>query len=367
MAIYRIANGENSTKFEPIPKTSFEAEGIRERDDLQRMLSVQPDVLEEGLFILADEYGDWEESKRRIDLLALDNEGRLVVVELKRSDLEDTHMELQAVRYAALVANMTLEQAIDAHRMYLSRWNIEGDAESRVLDHLGGDDEDVLINSENPRIILASANFSKELTTSVLWLNQVGLDVTCIKLQPCKKEGDSVLVERSQVIPIPEAADYTIRLRNRETERQEASQVKTHSGADAFLESIQTAVEKDKLEKLCKMATDLEEEGLAELFTSEGARRTTLRVVLPGRDLGLVNVIKYGAYCNLQLNTNQFDQYAPKAKARLDDEVVKGQWRLRYWPNIDAFLKILPEAYREANGASTQNGERRHDYGHPPV
>ena len=351
MAIYRITDGK---KLEQIPETSFETEGIKERDDLQRMLSVQPDVLEVGLFILADEYGDWEESNRRIDLLALDHKGRLVVIELKRSDLQDTHMELQAVRYAALVANMTLEQAIEAHRVYLSKWNIGGDAESRVLDHLGGDDENVLVSSENPRIILASADFSKELTTSVLWLNQVGLDVTCVQLQP-HKLGDSVFVERGQVIPIPEAEEYTIRLRNRETERQEASQVRTHSGADVFLESIQTAVEKDKLERLCKMAMDLEEEGLAELSTSAGTKRTTLRVVLPGRDLSLVNVIKHGAYCNLQLSSSQFNLYAPKAKVRLNDEVVKGEWRRRYWPNIDAFLKVLPEAYREANGASTQN------------
>ena len=152
-------------------------------------------------------------------------------------------MDLQAVRYAALVANMTVEQAIDAHRMYLGRWNIKGDAESRVLDHLGGDDEDALISSENPRIILASADFSKELTTSVLWLNQVGLDVTCVQLQP-HKVGDSVFVERRQVIPIPEAEEYTIRLRNRETERQEASLVRTHLGAATFLENIQTDIGK---------------------------------------------------------------------------------------------------------------------------
>ena len=351
MAIYKITDGKD---LEQVPETSFEAEGIRERDDLQRMLSAHPDVLEEGLFILADEYGDWEESNRRIDLLALDHKGRLVVIELKRSDLQDTHMELQAVRYAALVANMTLEQAIEAHRVYLSKWNIGGDAESRVLDHLGGDDENVLVSSESPRIILASANFSKELTTSVLWLNQVGLDVTCVQLLP-HKVGDSVFVERRQVIPIPEAEEYTVRLRRKESERQEAYQVKTHPGAEVFLENIQTALEKDNLEKLCKMATDLEEEELAELSTRVGSKRTVLRVALPGRDLSLVNVMKNGAYCNLLLNPNQFDLYAPKAKTRLDDEVVKGNWRQRYWQDIDAFLKVLPEAYREANGASTQN------------
>ena len=76
---------------------------------------------------------------------------------------------------------------------------------------------------------------------------------------------------------------------------------------------------------LCKMATDLEEEGLAELLTREGSKRITLRVVLPGRDLSLVNVVKHGAYCNLQLSSSQLSLYAPNAKVRLDDEVVKGK------------------------------------------
>ena len=165
--------------------------------------------------------------------------------------------------------------------VYLSMWSLEGDAESRVRDHLPGDDEDALISSENPRIILASANFSKELTTSVLWLNQVGLNVTCIQLQP-HKVGDSVFVERGQVIPVPKTEEYTIRLRNKETERQEAALVRTHSGAATFLENIQTAIEKDKLERLCKMAVDLEDEGLAVLSTRVGTKNVSLRVELPG-------------------------------------------------------------------------------------
>ena len=191
------------------------------------------------------------------------------------------------------------------------------------------------------------------MTTSVLWLNQVGMDVTCVQLQPHKVE-DSVFVERRQVIPVPEAEEYTIRLRKREIERQEASQVRTHSGADVFLESIQTAVEKDKLEKLCEMATVLEKEGFAELSTRVGSKMTTLRVELPGRGVGLVTIVKNGAYCNLYLNAGQFTWHAPNAKSKLDDR-LDGNWRRKYWPNIDVFLDVLPEAYREANGASTQN------------
>ena len=51
--------------------------------------------------VMAEEYGDWEESHRRIDLLALDRSADLVVIELKRTH-DGNHMELQALRYAVL-------------------------------------------------------------------------------------------------------------------------------------------------------------------------------------------------------------------------------------------------------------------------
>ena len=95
------------------------------------MLLDQPEVLEEGLFILAKEYSDWEESNRRIDLLALDGEGRLVVVELKRSD-QQSMMDLQAIRYAAMVANMTWDRMVAAHREY-----IESSKDERVTPTCG--------------------------------------------------------------------------------------------------------------------------------------------------------------------------------------------------------------------------------------
>ena len=124
MAVYRITNNE----FEPLAETSFETEKLYERYDLRRMLHDRPHLLEEGLFIVAEEYNDWEECNRRIDLLALDGEGRLVVVELKRSD-QDSLMDLQAIRYAAMVANMKLDQAIDAHCEYLRQRGMDGDAD----------------------------------------------------------------------------------------------------------------------------------------------------------------------------------------------------------------------------------------------
>ena len=68
----------------PVSPTTFEAESIQEAD-LQRLLRDQPEVLEEGLFIIAEDFRDWPNSTRRIDLLCVDAEGNLVVVEPKRT------------------------------------------------------------------------------------------------------------------------------------------------------------------------------------------------------------------------------------------------------------------------------------------
>jgi hypothetical protein len=65
------------------------------------------------------------------------------------------------------------------------------------------------------RIILAASDFSAELITSVLWLNKHGLDITCVRLKPYKLDG-RVLIDATQIVPLPEAANYEIRIRDKE-------------------------------------------------------------------------------------------------------------------------------------------------------
>jgi hypothetical protein len=71
------------------------------------------------------------------------------------------------------------------------------------------------------KIVLVSADFSKELTTSVMWLNRKGLDIRCVRLKPYRDDG-SVYLDVQQVIPLPEAAEYEIRIREQQEERQES-------------------------------------------------------------------------------------------------------------------------------------------------
>jgi RecB family endonuclease NucS len=97
MPLYEITQDS----FRAIKQTAFSAINMRERDDLQRLLRAQIEVLSDELYVLSEEFGEWEGSQRRIDLLAIDREANLVVVELKRTS-DGGHMELQAIRYASI-------------------------------------------------------------------------------------------------------------------------------------------------------------------------------------------------------------------------------------------------------------------------
>ena len=364
MPVYRVT----SQDFEPLIETSFEAEQLYERNDIQRRLRDRPEILEDGLFVIAEEYGDWVESNRRIDLLALDSDGRLTVVELKRSDSESL-MDLQAVRYAAMVADMTLKQALEAHKIYLrNRGRDEREADDHVRARLTRENGAIRLDSEKPRIILVSSNFSKELTTSVLWLNRTGMDITCVRLQPYKTAG-SLFLESSRIIPIPEAEDYQIRLRNREEEaqqqRQEASGAETSPGSEVFRESLETAEQdqKPRLAELLQLAVSLESEGLAELTTNSGAYNTVLRVRLPQSDRGFFNVFKNeSGWGYLKFGSARLlDSHAPISKRRLE-QVLEGTITpsRTVWDLPDGFVEALADAYREAKGYSVTDYESEH-------
>ena len=90
---------------DPVQATSFATLNFTERGDLQRLLRDQIEIISKDTLVIAEEFCDWDDSRRRIDLLAIDKEARLVVIELKRTE-DGGHMDLQAIRYAAMVLSL---------------------------------------------------------------------------------------------------------------------------------------------------------------------------------------------------------------------------------------------------------------------
>ena len=210
MALFRI---EDRKRIVRIESTTFEANEMQERKDLQNMLKSQIEVIAPDILIVAEEFGEWEDSRRRIDLLGLDKEANLVVIELKRTE-GGGHMELQALRYAAMISALTFSRLIEIYENYLSNEVDEPHAEQELLAFLDWDDVDEDLFGKNVKIVLVAAAFSKELCTSVMWLNDFGIDIQCVRIAPYIHNNE-VLLDVQTVIPLPEVADYQVKIREK--------------------------------------------------------------------------------------------------------------------------------------------------------
>ena len=118
-------------------------------------------------------------------------------------------MDLQAIRYAAMISTLTFDRLLTSYEQYLSKNNKEEDARNNLLEFLGWDDPGEQDFGQEVKIVLASAEFSKELTTSVLWLNDNQLDIRCVRMRPYDNDGQ-VLLDVKTVIPIPGTEEYQV-------------------------------------------------------------------------------------------------------------------------------------------------------------
>jgi hypothetical protein len=109
---------------------------------------------------------------------------------------------------------------VEVHQRYLDRTGrSEFNAERNVLDFLDWDSPEEEKFADDVRIVLASADFSREVTTTVTWLNERDLDIRGVRLRPYKL-GDRILLDVQQIIPLPELTEYQVRLREKATERR---------------------------------------------------------------------------------------------------------------------------------------------------
>lgn len=202
-----------------VPSSTFATEKVLERADLQRLLRARIDTVTDDVLIVAEEFGAFADARRRIDLLGIDREGRLVVFELKRS-VDGGHLELQALRYAAMISTMTFDDLVGHYENYLATVEPEAtdEAQARLANWL--DDGDSTVISRHVRIVLVSAGFDREITTTVLWLTDLyGLDIRCVRLTPYRV-GERLLLDVQQVIPLPEASELTIQLQRKATQER---------------------------------------------------------------------------------------------------------------------------------------------------
>ena len=205
--LFRI-NPENRES-EKIAEVEFASLGFQERRDIQEWVAANPGILGEDLLIIGKEFSGFDKVNDRLDLLAVDADGKLVVIELKRDDSgADAHW--QAIKYASYLQRASPDDVIRMLAEYSE--TSEEEATNSLLQHLNADDFNALNNDQ--RIILASHRFAPEVTSAALWLNKKapGEDlITCVQLTPYQDgENGSLYVQANTIIPVPGVDDYVI-------------------------------------------------------------------------------------------------------------------------------------------------------------
>lgn len=210
--MYKIDKKNKRT--EKIPEVSFEKLKIKEKEDIQEWIANDPSILEydSELLIIQKEFDGFENTNRRLDLLALDSNGNLVIIENKRDDT-GADVTWQAINYASFCSTLTKQDVISIYGDYLVKCKkapcTEEEVNQKINDFL--DNKVTVYPSDTQRIILVAHNFRKEVLSAAQWLNSNGLDITCIRFTPYQFN-DVLLLDVDRILPQEEIKDYTLKI-----------------------------------------------------------------------------------------------------------------------------------------------------------
>ena len=200
-----------------ISKKTFQELELKERKHLQEWICKNTTILGERLLIIQKEFSGFDDTKERLDLLAIDENGNLVIIENK---LDDSGRDVvwQSLKYASYCSGLTKGDIKDIFQKHLDEQGRNEHAEKLLLEFLGIEDfSEIELNNDDQRIILIAANFRKEVTSTAMWLLDHNIKIKCIRLTPYEL-GDQILLDTEQIIPIVDAEEYLIKIVNKKQE-----------------------------------------------------------------------------------------------------------------------------------------------------
>jgi len=183
-------------------------------------------------------------TNKRADLVALDKNGYLITIEIKRDAQDEKNrsecMEFQSIRYAANHRTLDKDRVINIYAEYLQKLKkFQDDKDVRIEEcreeavknickHLSDDDEisedklaDYIDPTERQKIYLVAADFAPDCLSAVAWLREHHIDIYCFKLQPYKINNTWVLHQERLIPPVALDEFYIGTKEAKEKEKQE--------------------------------------------------------------------------------------------------------------------------------------------------
>ncbi|MFI6511613.1 hypothetical protein ACIBCT_28760 [Streptosporangium sp. NPDC050855] len=297
------------------------------------------------------------------DLVAVDaHTGQPVIIEVKLAANSDRRSVFtQVLGYASYLFRLSSETFEDLMRPYLDRRNCASITEAVEAETGDGSvDPDMFRNGMTDaleqgrmRCVVVLDAASEDLIDLAGYLQAVTndrLDIDLVTVSAYRVNGSQVLVPQ---LVEPERMDPRAPLRPSRTGRE----AKPTAGSALFVRSVDSVdpAHREHLHLLCAWAQQLENEGLATLYTTVGKGRWVLNLRLPNQNRGMVTIWNdRGAFVCPQRSVMAAE--APLTLARLDERFPHEIRQNNYVtdPVNEEMLGLLKNAYAEASRNGSQ-------------
>jgi len=183
-----------------VKETKLQKEKFLE-ENLEDWIAADPSLLGEPLLIVGRQVLI-PDVRDRLDLLALDPDGKAVIIELKRGKLKDP-VDMQALRYASYISKWGFDEFERHARGFLGK---QADPEfnfNELYENFcseAGADETPEVNTDQ-RMIIIGSEVKEKLGSVALWLREHHVDIKVIEVD-AYREGESLLVQPRVIIPV---------------------------------------------------------------------------------------------------------------------------------------------------------------------
>lgn len=204
--MYIIDKEQN--RISKLEEKTFSELKFKERENLQEWIANDPSSLGEELLIIQKEFNGFSDTKERLDLLAIDKQGNLVIIENKLDD-SGKDVTWQTIKYASYCSSLTKKEILEMYQQYLGKGK---NAEESISDFFDGKEiDEILLNQglNSQRLVLIAANFRKEVTSSVLWLMNFKMRIQCFKVTPYALN-NQIFLNVEQILPTKDTEDFSI-------------------------------------------------------------------------------------------------------------------------------------------------------------
>ena len=174
-------------------KTTLADNGRKETEHLEKWIKTKPDILGIDILVIGEQVYT---KSGPLDFLGIDNNGNLVIVELKRDKLARVVLA-QAIDYASDLANWDIEKLSEICIAYTGN-----SLEDHLIENFENIEIDDLTINQSQRLLLVGFAIEESLSRMIEWLStNFDMAINAVVLSYIKTSGGTELLSRTVTIP----------------------------------------------------------------------------------------------------------------------------------------------------------------------